>query len=90
MKTPEFSDAYRHARHQIYSQLMNREQQSMGAALTTICKTMVDPNVSAQTRLQAAEFIWIQGTKATETEDLEARIAELERLATTLKSDRKQ
>jgi transposase-like protein len=90
MKTPEFKDVDRQARHEIHSQLINRQQQIMGVALANIYKTMLDPSVPPSTRLQAAEFIWTQGTKAMELEDLEPRIAELERLATTLKSERKQ
>lgn len=42
---------------------------------------MVDQNSPASTRVRAAECILNQGSKAIETEDIEARVSELERQA---------
>jgi hypothetical protein len=40
---------------------------------------MVDPNAPASTRVRAADSVLDHGAKAIEIEDIEARVAELER-----------
>ena len=79
MKEPEFDAAYREARRTAFSQSIARLQDALGAAVTTVLKLMVDSNVSAGTRLRAAEIVLAQTAKAIEIEDIEARVAELER-----------
>ena len=44
-------------------------------------KLMTDPNVPAAVRLRAAECVLDRATKSLELEDIEDRIAELERAA---------
>jgi hypothetical protein len=56
-------------------------QQATGAAAVTILKLMTDPNVPAAVRFRAAESVFDIAVKGIETEDIEARIAELERAA---------
>ena len=56
-------------------------QQATSAAATTLMKTMVDPATPASVRVRAAEAIFTHAAKAIETEDVEARVAELERAA---------
>jgi hypothetical protein len=54
-------------------------QQATGAAGTVVLKLMTDPNVPAAVRLRAAECVFDRAIKGIELEDIEARVAELER-----------
>ena len=80
-KDPEFDAAYREARRTASCQSIARLQDASGAAVTTVLKTMLDPNVSAGTRLRAAEIVLAHTAKAIEIEDIDVRVAELERAA---------
>jgi hypothetical protein len=51
---------------------------------------MVDPNVPASVRLRAADGVFTHAVKGIETEDLEARLSELERAAEASKSSQKK
>src|SRR5713101_2116754 len=55
LKLPEFQAAYRQARREAFSQSVARLQQASGAAVSTLLKVMVDPNVPASTRVRAAD-----------------------------------
>ena len=81
MKEPEFEAALREARRLVLAQAIARLQGASGAAATTILKVMLDPNVPAGTRLRAAEAVLEQAAKASDFEDLEDRVAKLERKA---------
>jgi transposase-like protein len=83
MKDREFQKAYREARRQAFGQSIARLQQATSAAATTLLKIMVDQAAPASTRVRAAEAIFNQGAKAIEIEDIEARVADLERAAAT-------
>ena len=61
--------------------VLERMQQATGAAGTVALKLMTDPNVPAAVRLRAAEFVFDRALKGIETEDIEARVSELERAA---------
>ena len=87
-KLPEFQTAYRDARRAAYGQAVARLQQGTSAAATTLLKTMIDPNAPASVRLRAAEAIFNHAAKAIEIEDVEARVAELERAAESSKGSR--
>ena len=50
-----------------------------GAAVSTLGKVMVDPSTPAAVKVRAADSILNHTIKAIETENLEARLAELER-----------
>jgi uncharacterized protein (DUF2267 family) len=81
LKEPEFAAAYREAQREVYAQQTARMQQMCGAAVTTLGKIMVDPAAPASTRVRAAQAI-LEGTaRAIEHEDVEARLAALERAA---------
>src|SRR5712672_3011521 len=80
-KLPEFQTAYREARRAAYGQAIARLQQGTSAAATTLLKTMIDPGTPASVRVRAAEAIFNHAAKAIEIEDIEARVAELERTA---------
>ena len=74
-----FDRAYRAARRAAFSQSVARLQQAAPAAVTTLLKTIVDPNTPASVRVRAAECILNHSTKAIEIDDIEARLADLER-----------
>jgi hypothetical protein len=56
-------------------------QQAAGAAVSTLLKVMVDANTPAATRVRASDSVLAHAAKAIEIEDIEARVAELERAA---------
>ena len=85
MKDPGFQKAYREARRQAVGQSIGRLQQATSAAATTLMKIMVDQNAPASTRVRAADSIFNHAAKFMEIEDIEARVAELERTAATQK-----
>lgn len=81
LKVPEFQAAYRKARRDAFSQSVARLQQASGAAVSTLLKVMVDANTPASTRVRAADSILNHAASAIELEDIEARVADLERAA---------
>ena len=78
-KTPDFEEAYRKARRDAFSQSVGRLQQASGAAVSTLLKVMIDPATPASSRIRAADSVLNHSTKAIEIEDLEVRLALLER-----------
>jgi transposase-like protein len=90
LKEPEFEAAYREARRTASRESITRLQDASGAAVTTILKIMVDSKVSAGTRLRAAEIVLNQMAKAIEIEDIDERVAELERAASSANRLRKR
>ena len=76
---PEFDAAYRKAKRQAYGQQTARLQQAASAAATTLLKLAVDTGVPAAVRARASYYILTMATKAIEIEDIEHRVAELER-----------
>ena len=81
MQIPDFQKAYREARRAAFGQAIARLQQGTSAAATTLLKTMIDPATPASVKVRAAEAIFNHAAKAIEIEDIEARVAELERTA---------
>lgn len=81
LKLPEFLSAYREARRAAFSQAIARLQQGTTAAATTLLKVMIETNTPASVKVRAAEAILSHAAKAIEIEDIEARVAELERAA---------
>ena len=90
LKEPEFEAACREARRTAFSQSIARLQDASGAAVTTVLKIMLDTNAPAGTRLRAAEVVLEQATKAIGMDDIDARVAELERAADSGKRSRKR
>ena len=76
---------YREARRTAFCQSLARLQNFAAAAVTTVLKIMLDTNAPAGTRLRAAEVVLERGGQALEMEDIEARVAELERAANSVK-----
>jgi hypothetical protein len=85
LKEPEFDAAYRAARRAAFSQSIARLQQASSAAVSTLLKTMVDPSTPPSTRVRAADSVLNHAAKAIEIEDIELRVAELERMQTNLR-----
>ena len=85
MKEPAFDAEYRAARRAAYGQAVARLQQGTSAAATTLLKTMIDASTPASVKVRAAEAIFSHAAKAIEIEDIEARVAELERAAEATK-----
>ena len=81
MKEPAFDAEYRAAKRSAYSQALARLHQMSGAAVSTFGKIMVDQNTPASTRLRAADGVLSHVAKGIELQDIEARVAELERAA---------
>jgi hypothetical protein len=79
LKLPEFQDAYREARRAAFGQSVARLQHASSAAVSTLLKVMVDPNAPASSRVRAADSVLDHTMKAIEIEDIEARVAALER-----------
>jgi hypothetical protein len=86
LEIPEFRAAYRMARREAVHQSVARVQHATGAASVTILKLKTDPNVPAAVRLRAAECVFDRAIKGIELEDIEARLAELERAAQEAKA----
>lgn len=81
MQIQEFELAYRQARRAAFQQSVARLQHASSAAATTLLKLTVDPNAPAAVKARTAYYILTLGTKAMETEDIEVRVADLERAA---------
>jgi hypothetical protein len=79
LKVREFQDAYRKARRAAFGQAVARLQQACSAAVSTLLKIMVDPSAPASARVRAADSVLDHTAKAIELNDLDARVAALER-----------
>ena len=87
MKQPLFAAVLRDERRAKYSQDSTRLAQMRPAASSILGKTMVDPHTPPATKVKAAATILNQ-TKISELEDIETRVAELERAAEAAKGDK--
>ena len=87
-KEPEFQAAYRAARRTAHAQSVARLQQATSAAVTTLLKVMVDPSTPPSTKVRAADSVLDHSAKAIELEDIDARVADLERAAEAAKKFR--
>src|ERR1700687_4627392 len=87
LKLPEFQAAYRQARREAFGQSIARLQQASSAAVSTLLKIMVDQNAPASTRLRAADSVLDHAANATDVDDFEGRISDLERAAEKSKEE---
>ncbi len=78
-KDPEFDAAYREAVRLSYKQSLGRMHQASTAAVSTLLKVMVDPATPAATKVRAADSVLNHTAKAIELDDIDARVAALER-----------
>jgi translation initiation factor 2 alpha subunit (eIF-2alpha) len=88
MKEPEFDAAYREAKRTAFGQAVARLQQGSAAAATTLLKVMIEAATPPSVKVRAAEAVLNHASKAIEIEDIEARLAELERAADESKTRR--
>ena len=81
LRLPEFDKAYREARRSAFAQASARLQHGSSAAVSTLLKVMVDPSTPPGTKVRAADSVLDHSARAIELEDIEERVAELERVA---------
>jgi hypothetical protein len=81
LKLPEFQKAFRELRLTAFRQSLAKLQHGSLAAATTLLKVMLDPSTPVAVRARCAFYILEATRRGVETEDNEARITELERLA---------
>jgi hypothetical protein len=88
IKDREFAAAYRKARGAVVGQAVARLQQTTSAAVSTLQKLMVDASTPPAIKAHVARAILALAIKGVEIEDIEARLAELERAAEEQKNKR--
>jgi len=79
MQDPDFDAAFRRTKRLTFGQSLARLQQAAGAAAGIMLKIMIDNTVPAAIRLKAADAVFGHARDAIETEEIEARLAALER-----------
>jgi len=87
-KEPEFDAAYRAAKRAAFGQSIARLHYLSSAAVSTLGKVMLDATTPPATKVRAADSILDHTLKAIETEDIEARVGELERAMEANKAGR--
>jgi hypothetical protein len=87
-KKPEFAEAFRKARREAFSQSVARLQHASSAAVGTLLRVMTDREAPAASRVRAADVILQTALRGMEMEDIEARVAELERATEANKGGR--
>lgn len=79
LQVPEFEAEYRKARRQAVRQATARLQHASGAAVSILLAVMLDGNSPASSRIRAVHEVLGISCRAVEDEDVEIRLAELER-----------
>lgn len=69
------------ARRDVYKQGISRLQKSCGAAISILFKVMADAATPPAVKVRAVECVLSHSAKSIEIEDVEARVAALERAA---------
>ena len=78
LRRDEFQKAHQDLKKESVTQALSRLQHTSGEAVETIRSIMNDPKNQANVRFTAAKTLLDLALKATELEDLEARITRLE------------
>jgi hypothetical protein len=86
-KEPQFAVALRTAKRSAFDQSVARLHYLSSAAISQLGKVMMDPATPPATKVRAADSIWAHTVKMIELEDIEARLAELERAAEVAKTE---
>ena len=81
LKQPPFQEALRQARREAFSQDMGRLQQAALAAVSTLLRVMAGPDTPGSSKVQASRSVIELSQKSFELEDMEIRLARLEKLA---------
>src|ERR1017187_214063 len=79
LNEPGFAAAYRQARRTAFAQCTARLQQASNAAASVLLRVMTDAATPAAVKVRASDSVLHHAEKASEIEDIEARVAELER-----------
>ena len=82
MAMPDFDAAYRQARRDAMGAAIARLQQAAGQAVTTLQEVMGDADATPASRVTAARAVLELALRATEIEQLDERLTELERVVT--------
>lgn len=83
---PDFDQAYRAAREQLYEATLASLQEASTLAVETLRQVMDDPKAPAPARVSAARCVLEMSIRARETLDVEERLRELETYFDTLSS----
>ena len=83
LKDENFTAAYREAKRAAFAQGIARLHHLASAAVSTLGKVMLDAGTPPASKIRAADTILNHTIKAQEMEEIEARLAELERIAKT-------
>ena len=81
LKQPPFQEALHQARREAFSQSTGRLQQASSAAVSTLLRVMAGPDTPASSKVQASRSVIELSQKSFELEDMEIRLARLEKLA---------
>ena len=81
LKQPPFQEALRQARREAFSQSTGRLQQAAPAAVTTLLRLMTGEDTPPSSKVQASRSVLQFMQKSFELEDMEVRLARLEKLA---------
>lgn len=87
-KEPEFDTAYRAAKRAAFGQSIARLHHLSSAAVSMLGKVMLDAETPPATKVRAADSILNHTIRAIETEDLDARLAALERAKEEAEKDK--
>ena len=79
-RLPEFEEEYRRARQEAWAQAMGRLQQTSGPAVALLLRVILDPSAPTASRVRTAIAVVEMGAKMFELENLEMRLARLEKL----------
>ena len=79
LNEPDFEAAYRQARRTALGQCAARLQQASGAAASVLLRVMTDAATPAAVKVRSADSVLHHAAKSIAIEDIEARVAELER-----------
>jgi hypothetical protein len=78
LKLPVFASAYREARHHLVIQAVGHLQRACTGAVSVLCSVAADKTAPSSSRVSAARAILDTAMRASEIEDLAARMEELE------------
>lgn len=80
LNNKDFAEAYRKARAEVVRHATVQVQAVMGKAVQTLDDVMSDPGNPPSSRVSAAKAVLDLGVKAWELEEIETRLAALERI----------
>lgn len=80
LKQPDVAEMYAQARRQVMDRAIGLLQSTAGEAVACLREIIRDQTATAASRVSAARTILELANKGTETQDLEKRVAQLEKL----------